>query len=320
MKISVIAPMYNEKDNIDNTLFQVQEELKKNNIHDYEIIFVNDGSTDDSWDYAKQKAAENPQLKVIGYKKNRGRGNALITGFDYATGDIIVTIDFDLSYDVTHISRMVNELIANDQVDVVLTSCYMPGGKTIGVAPFRLFISKTANLLYRYAYKPTIYTSTCVVRAYRKKVIKSLLLESEGKEIHLEILSKLIANNFKIKEIPGTLTKRKAGKSSFKFRAHSISHILFFIQERPFAIFGLLGIFLILLGLAFGGVLLYTRFGNNADFNATFFSKIVSPTFILIVFLTAFQIIGLGFLGIQNSILKKELFKIQKQIKNMENK
>lgn len=320
MKISIIAPMYNEKENIDNTFSQITKELIDNHFENYEIIFVNDGSTDESWEYANKIANNNSNLKIIGYSKNQGRGKALCTGFDYATGDIIVTIDFDLSYDVTHITKMIQELIGNEQIDAVLTSCYMPGGKTIGIRPFRLFVSKTANKLYQYAYKPKVYTTTCIVRAYRRKAIKSLLLESTGKEIHLEILSKLIANNFKIKEIPGTLTKRKAGKSNFKFRTHSISHSLFFLQERPFALFGILGVILIIIGFIFGGILFYTRFGNDANFNATLLSKIVSPNFVLIVFLAAFQIFGLGFLGIQNTILKKELFKIQKQIKDIENK
>ena len=63
---------------------------------------------------------------------------------------------------------MIKELESNPIIDVVLASCYMPGGKVIGVPKFRLFISKTANLLYRFAFSPKIYTSTCVVRAYRR--------------------------------------------------------------------------------------------------------------------------------------------------------
>ncbi|MCW5907960.1 MAG: glycosyltransferase family 2 protein [Chitinophagales bacterium] len=317
MKVSIVAPMYNEEKNLENTYKQVSQELENNGIEDYEIIFVNDGSTDATWEKAKQLAARVKNLNVIGYEQNQGRGKALRTGFDFATGDVIVSIDFDLSYDTSHISRMLDELNRNSSIDVVLTSCYMPGGKTVGVPAFRLFISKTANLLYRFAFTPQIYTTTCVVRAYRKHAIKSLDLESNDKEIHLEIISKLLANNFRIKEIPGTLTKRQAGKSNFKFTAHSISHILFFIQERPFVLFGIIGLLLIFAGFGAAIILFITRFGDVPGFKQTFISRISSPNFVIIIFLAAFQILGLGFLGIQNNMLKKELFRMQRNIKGL---
>jgi dolichol-phosphate mannosyltransferase len=317
MKISIVAPMFNESLNIENTILKVKEELKNKGYDDYELVFVNDGSKDDTWEKAKEIAKNEPILKVVGYSVNQGRGKALRTGIDKAIGDLIITIDFDLSYDATHITRMVKELENDETLDAVLASCYMPGGKTVGIPPFRLFISKTANLLYRYAYTPQIYTSTCVVRAYRKEAIQALDLESNDKEIHLEIISKLLANNKKLKEIPGTLTRRSAGKSSFKFKAHSISHIIFFIQERPFALFGILGFILMLLGFASSIVLLISRFGNIEGFEELFISRISSPNFVIILFLAAFQILGLGFLGIQNNLLKKELFKMQSTLRKL---
>lgn len=314
MKISIVAPMYNEAKNIHDTFGQICNELDGKGFNNYEIIFVNDGSEDDSWSIAKELAKNDDRLKVFGYEKNQGRGKALRTGFEKAQGETIVSIDFDLSYDVTHITRMINTLISDSSIDTVLTSCYMPGGKIIGIPAFRLFISKMANLLYRYAFTPKIYTSTCVVRAYKKDAIKSIDLDSNDKEIHLEILSKLIANKYRIIEIPGTLTRRKKGKSKFKFTAHSISHILFFIQERPFVLFGLFGLFVLFLGFISVIILLITRFGNMPDFNATFISQIVSPSFVIILFLAAFQILGIGFIGTQINFLKREMFKMQSQI------
>lgn len=317
MKLSIVAPMFNESLNIESTIFKVKEELKSKGYDDYELVFVNDGSIDDTWEKAKEIAKNEPTLKVVGYPVNQGRGKALRTGIDNAVGDLIVTIDFDLSYDATHITRMVKELENDETIDAVFASCYMPGGKTIGIPPFRLFISKTANLLYRYAYTPQIYTSTCVVRAYRKEAIQALDLESKDKEIHLEIISKLLANNKVIKEIPGTLTTRKAGKSSFKFRSHSISHILFFIQERPFALFGILGFVLMLLGFVSSIVLIISRFGNIEGFEELFIARISSPNFVIILFIAAFQFLGLGFLGIQNNLLKKEIFKMQSTLRKI---
>lgn len=311
--------MFNEEANLESTLSSIQNEFTKNGVSEYEIIFVNDGSTDETFAKAKKLANEHKELIVIGYEVNQGRGKALRTGIEAAKGDIICTIDFDLSYSVDHITRMIAELNANPNLDVVLTSVYMPGGKAIGIPNFRLFISKTANLLYRFAFTPRLYTSTCVVRAYRADAIKFLELESDDKEIHLEIISKLLSTGCKIKEIPGTLTRRdeKVGvtkRKTFKFRRHSISHIIYFIQEKPFAIFGIIGVILIFLSIASTGILMYTRFAGDASFNSSGISKLVSPSFVMILFLAGLQMIGLGFLGIQNNLLKKELFKTQKMI------
>lgn len=311
--------MFNEEENLQTTLSKLKTEFQNNGVDDYEIIFVNDGSTDNTLLKAKELEKNESQLKVIGYDINQGRGKALRTGFDFATGDIICTIDFDLSYHESHITRMIRELEENPITDVVLASCYMPGGNVIGIPKFRLFISKTANILYRFAFSPRIYTSTCVVRAYRKSTIKYLELESNDKEIHLEIISKLLSNGFKIKEIPGTLTRRIESSNSpkrktFKFRRHSLSHILYFIQEKPFSLFGLIGLVLCMLSFLSSLILLYSRFSGDIEFNNTIVSRIMSPNLIIILFLSGLQMIGLGFLGIQNNFLKKELFKVQRQI------
>ncbi|MBU0764623.1 MAG: glycosyltransferase family 2 protein [Bacteroidetes bacterium] len=315
MKISIIAPMYNEQDNLLRTLTEIKNELSLNGFSDYEIIFVNDGSTDSTWDIAKELEKKEDRLKVLGYPVNQGRGKAMRIGFDAATGDIIVTIDFDLSYDTSHITVMVRELIENDHIDAVLASAYMPGGKTINVPFFRLLASKLGNYVYRSAFSSKVYTSTCIVRAYRKEVIKGLLLESDDKEIHLEILSKVLANGHKIMEIPATLTRRSKGRSKFRFRATSFTHIIYLLHEKPFFIFGFFGLILMFLGFISTFIILYTRFSGDVEFARTFIGRLVSPNFVLILFLGGIQMLGLGFLGIQNNILKKELFKLQKQIK-----
>ena len=81
MKISIVAPMFNEVDNLVTTLNKIKEEFKKNKISDYEIIFVNDGSTDDTETKAKELEKKS-NTKVIGYQVNQGRGKALRTGFE----------------------------------------------------------------------------------------------------------------------------------------------------------------------------------------------------------------------------------------------
>jgi dolichol-phosphate mannosyltransferase len=314
MRVSVIAPMYNEEENVEKTFFEIKKELDAQHVNDYEIIFVNDGSTDNTLIKVNDLAEKNRGLKVVSYKQNKGRGHALRTGFSNATGDIILTIDFDLTYDVSHITRMIRELENSEQTDVVLVSAYMPGGKVIGVTGMKLFFSKWGNFILRQAFSKKIYTSTCVVRGYRKAVLDSLMLESNGKEIHLEILSKVLANGFEVKEIPGFLHKRKFGKSKTKFTATSISHLIYFIHEKPFLIFGFIGTLLVVLGFLSSFVLFYTRFSGNLAFNESLLSKIASPNFVTMLFFSGMQMVAIGFLGIQNNILKKEMMKIQRMI------
>jgi len=314
MLISIIAPMYNEEENVERTFSEIEKEMKKFPQLDYEVLFVDDGSTDNSFNIARDIAGKNKRLKVIGYGKNLGRGYAIRTGFRYARGDIFITIDFDLSYSADHIGKMLNILLTEPFTDVVLVSAYMPGGQTKGVPFYRLVLSKLGNCIYRYAFKPPIYTSTCIVRAYRKNVIKYILLNEDDKEVHLEIISKILANGFRIKEIPGVLTKRKKGKSKFRFQATIAKHLIYFFHEKPFYLFGMIGILFLIIGVVSSIIIIYSRFSGDVEFTESVIGRIVSPNFVILNFIFGFQFLGLGFLGAQNSYLKKELFRIQRQI------
>jgi dolichol-phosphate mannosyltransferase len=309
MEISIIAPMYNEESNVENTFHQIAGFMENNQIA-WELIFVNDGSTDNSLE--KANSLKDKRLKIIGYPVNQGRGKALRTGIDYASGDIIVTIDFDLSYDVSHISRMVQTLEREPTVDAVLVSPYMKGGKTIGVTRKRLFFSKLGNLILKHSFAEKINTTTCVVRAYRKKAIKSIMLESNDKEIHLEILTKLLALGYRIKEIPGILTSRKHGNSKSKIMPIVLSHLKFFAFEKPFVIFGFIGILFNIIGFVFGLLLVYRRLVTEIDFG--FLAKIISPNVVIIFTFVGLLLVAFGFMGIQINLLRKEIYKLQSKL------
>lgn len=311
MLISIIAPMFNEESNVQNTFNKIKTEMEEN-AHDWELIFVNDGSTDNSWEKANEIAKSEKELKVIGYPENQGRGKALRTGFEKAIGDIIITVDFDLSYDVTHITRMINTLEQNTDTDVVLVSSYMKGGRTIGVSAKRLFFSKIGNAILKHSFSKKVYTSTCVVRAYRKKVIKNLMLESDGKEIHLEILTKLLALGYKIKEIPGTLTSRKKGISKSSIIPTVISHLKFFAFAKPFIIFGFIGILLEIIGLIVGILLVFKRL--NFEFDLGIFTKVITPNVVMVFLFVGLLLIAFGFMGIQINLLRNEIYKVQSKI------
>ncbi len=311
IEISIIAPMYNEELNIFTTLQELSRELGKLN-KSFEIIFVNDGSTDKTLEVCEKAKKQYPNLHVVSYFPNQGRGRALREGFKKASGKYTFTIDFDLSYDVTHITRMYQFLQENPMTDIVLVSCYMPGGQTVGVTPSRLFISKFGNKVLSHAFSPTIYTSTCVVRGYKTEVIKKILLEADDKEIHLEILSKALALGHEVKEIPGTLTKRKAGKSNFRFKVTSLSHIVFLLIERPALHFGVIGIAFLGLSSISGLMLLLNRLFHIGFRHRLF--EYISPALVLLFLMISLFSFFFSLIGSLFTSLRREILKIQSLI------
>ena len=307
--LSIIIPMFNEEEVIDETIKSVISELDSLNLN-WEIIPVNDGSTDNTLDLCRQASARDDRVKIVTYSPNRGRGYALRQGFNAAAGDIIISIDADLTYSPDHISLIWNEM-KKGEADLVLGSAYMKGGKVIDVPFKRVLISRIGNFILGLSFPGKIKTITCVLRGYRKGVLDSLELESDDKEIHLEILAKAISVGFRIKEIPAVLKGRKKGKSKFKFKATSISHLAFSFYQKPMMIFGILGLIMVLCGFVLGIIFIIQRY--MGILNPT------RPIFLLmiILLLAGIQMLSFGFIANQVGNLKKEIYKVQKESKEI---
>lgn len=306
MDLSIIIPMFNEAENVEPTLGQVEEALASFQ-DNYEIIAVNDGSLDNTLEILEKVALQNKKVRVASYQKNFGRGMALRTGFKASKGEIVVSIDADLSYDPHYILDFVNTLRTEQDIDFVLASPYMPGGDVKNVPLLRLWISRLGNRILRFAMPNRIYTSTGIFRAYRRKVLDSLELESDGKEIHLEVLSKAIALGFRFKEIPVVLTNRIKGRSKFRFRKTAISHLVFSVFEKPMMIFGFIGLLTLGIGFLIGIYVAYLRFLGTLTPGRPLI------TLALLLILGGIQILSFGFIAIQIVSLRREILRIQKE-------
>jgi len=309
MEISVIIPMYNEEDNVIPTLNEVKDVLKK--YEQYQIIAIDDGSSDDTLSLLEDYASKNSEVQVLKHSVNMGMGKALRTGFEKTEGDIIVTLDADLSYKPQYINHLVHELEDDETLGIVIGSQYMDGGKTEDIPFIRLFISKIANKIVGYSMSDNISTVTGILRAYRKEVFDSIELESNGTAINPEILSKAIAVGFKVKEIPVTLKSRKMGESKIRFRSTTISHLLFTFYEKPIMLFGVIGLILCFIGIISAIYLFYQYLLGTLD-----------PTrplmlFMVLMILSGIQILIFGFVATQISILKREIYIVQKENKLM---
>lgn len=233
MKVSLVIPCFNEEEvllDLFSALNKLAPLLAKN--YETEVILVDDGSQDKTNELLLDYAQQRKNVKVLKHNVNRGLGAALKTGFANATGDAIVTLDSDLTYDPLEIPGLL--AIMNGTADIIAGSPYHPEGECENVSPARLLLSKVLSKIYRIVLRTSdIYTFSGMFRAYRSKVIRDVSLESNDFLVTTEILVKAIKKGFKIKEYPTTLHGRIAGFSKLKV-LHMIARHLKFIFDLIF--------------------------------------------------------------------------------------
>lgn len=311
--VSVIMPMFNEVSKIGDNIRRITTactELGK----PWELIVVNDGSTDNSDQIVADLAQKEVRIKLISYKNNRGRGYALRQGFKIAKGAYVITTESDLTWGAKIIDQLLTKL-ESDDYDVVIASPYLPGGGFQNVPWKRVFLSKVGNIILRKSVPERVTMLTGMTRGYRNTAIKNLDLDSNGKEIHLEIVSKAIALGYSIGEVPATLSwsKPRPGeerrKSNFYPGKYITSHLLFGFGESPLLLFGTIGISLLTIGLVMGCYALYLSLSGTPVHNR----PIVLGSVLLILF--GVQILLFCFLSIQNRDIRNKIIKLGSRIR-----
>lgn len=310
--------MYNEEDYISNTIERIMATFGKSG-YDWELLLINDGSTDNTLDMCQRYSNKNKRVKVFSYPVNVGRGKALRVGFANATGDIIITTESDLTWGTEVLLKMVNILVKSN-IDVVIASPYVSSGKLIGVSMPRRILSKVGNKVLGFAIGGNLTMLSGMTRGYKKKVIDSLDLESNDKEIHLEIISKVMALDYSIKEIPAVLTwkktkiEHKKRKSTFRYRKFILSHLLFSFNETPFLLIGTVGLTFLLVGIIAGIYAIYLRF------TVTLKDRLPLVTLTIVFLVVGVQILIFLFLANQNRDIRKELIRTKGAILQLNKK
>jgi glycosyltransferase involved in cell wall biosynthesis len=258
MKLSVVIPVYNEEENIKPLYEQLKEVLDKLE-YEYEIIFVNDGSTDGSEKILDELARKDPTVKVIHFRRNFGQTAAMSAGFRYATGDVIVTMDGDLQNDPADIPKLLKKI--EEGYDLV------SGWRKDRKDPYwtRVFPSKVANKLISVVTGVNLHDYGCSLKAYRREVIKDLHLYGEQHRFIPALASEF---GCKITEIPVNHRPRTAGQSKYGLSRTIkvlldliVVKFLLFYKAKPMRVFGGLGGILFLLGFfPFTYLILYKIF------------------------------------------------------------
>ncbi len=248
MDISVIVPLYNEAESLPE-LQQWIERVMLANGFSYEVIYVNDGSTDDSWEVIQRLAAGNPSVKGVCFRRNYGKSPALNTGFRRAKGDVVITMDADLQDSPDEIPELYR-MITQGKYDLVSgwkQKRYDPLSKTIPTKLFNATARKVSGI-------KNLHDFNCGLKAYRNKVVKHIEVYGDMHR-YIPYLAKNAGFN-RIGEKVVHHQARKYGTTKFGLDRFVNGYLdlatLWFTNKfgvKPMHFFGLLGSLMFLLGL-----------------------------------------------------------------------
>jgi glycosyltransferase involved in cell wall biosynthesis len=300
IEVSVIVPIFNEEDSIAilvESLFSVLRRIR----HSFEILMVNDGSTDRSGERLAAAAAKHRELKVINFRYNAGQTAALMAGIDHASGAIIVTLDADLQNDPEDIPHLLEKLAGG--ADVV--SGWRKNRKDARIS--RIFVSRMANALISRISGVHLHDYGCTLKAYRKEVLGGMRLYGE---MHRFVPIYASWMGAKVVELPVRHHVRRFGKSKYGLnRTLKVILDLFVVKffsrylVKPIYVFGGFGAWSIFAGFVIISYALYLKF-----FEST--SLIQTP---LPVLAAMFVLIGISsiLLGLLAEIMVRTYFEAQ---------
>lgn len=247
MDISVVVPLYNEAESLPELEAWIRRVMEENGFS-YEILFINDGSTDDSWRVIKELSEKNPSVKGVCFRRNYGKSPALNTGFEKAQGNVVITMDADLQDSPDEIPELYR-MIVSDGYDLVSgwkQKRYDPLSKTIPTKLFNATARKVSGI-------KNLHDFNCGLKAYKKKVVKHIEVYGDMHR-YIPYLAKN-AGFTKIGEKVVHHQARKYGKTKFGLDRFVNGYLdlatLWFTNKfgvKPMHFFGLLGSLMFLLG------------------------------------------------------------------------
>ena len=312
MNISVVIPLLNEKESLLELTDSLVDVMKSYNFS-YEIIFIDDGSSDNSWDIIEELSSKSNTIKGIKFHRNYGKSQALHAGFLKSQGKVVFTMDADLQDDPKEIPAMY-DMIINDNFDLI--SGWKK--KRFDSVIFKNIPSKIFNFAARTTSGIKLNDFNCGLKAFKKDVIKSINVYGE---MHRYI--PILAKNEGYKKIgqkivnhrPRKYGKTKFGPSRFLYGFLDLLTIWFISSfgKRPMHLFGSLGLILITTGFLFAAYLGYDKIILNPG------GRLITerPEFYisLVTMIIGSQFFSMGFIGelMLKNINQKPQYIIQKQ-------
>ncbi len=291
MQVSVIVPLFNEEESLPELAAWIERVMNANNLS-YEVVMVDDGSKDKSWQVVEQLSVKNSNIKGVRFRRNYGKSAALNTGFQHATGDVVITMDADMQDSPDEIPALYN-MITGEGYDIV------SGWKQKRFDPItKTLPTKLYNAAARAMSGISLHDFNCGLKAYKNEVVKSVEVYGEMHR-YIPILAKK-AGYSKIGEKVVHHQARKYGTTKFGMERFlfgfldllSVSFMTRF-AKRPMHIFGGLGVLSFFLGFC---IVLYLTIGK---FAFEHYRMTERPVFYigLVSIIVGVQLFVAGFLG-----------------------
>lgn len=293
MNISLVIPLLDEAESLPELSAWIERVMKENNFS-YEVIFVDDGSRDNSWEVIEQLREKNPNIKGIKFQRNYGKSAALNEGFKAAQGEVVITMDADMQDSPDEIPEL-RKMIVEEKYDLVSGwKKVRYDSKIAKNIPSKLFNAVTSRVT-----RIKLHDFNCGLKAYRNKVIKSIEVYGEMHRF-IPVLAKW-AGFRKIGEKVVEHRKRKFGTSKFGMRRFvngfldllSITFVGKF-SKRPMHFFGLWGTIFFLIGMGISIYLIISKFINPTGFSLT---NRPGFYFALVALILGMQLFLAGFIG-----------------------
>ncbi len=290
MDVSIVVPLINEDESLPELCAWIESVVTVNRLS-YEVILVDDGSTDDSWAFIEKKSAENPHFKGIKFQRNYGKSAALNEGFKAAQGDVVITMDADMQDSPDEIPEL-RRMIVEDGYDMVSGWKKKRYDNTFT----KNIPSKLFNAVARRSSGIKLHDFNCGLKSYRKKVVKSIEVYGEMHR-YIPILAKW--SGFRrfgekvVEHRPRKYGVTKFGWQRFVNGFLDLGTIMFLgkFSKRPMQFFGLLGTFFFLIGLVSSIYLVVAKFVAS-EFSLTnrpsFYIALATMVIGMQLFLTGF--------------------------------
>jgi len=243
--LSIVIPLLNEEESLPELTDKIVSVLQREKIYDYEIIFVDDGSSDSSFEVIKKLRKDNNRIHCVKFRRNYGKSAALSVGFELAKGRFVVTMDADLQDDPEEIPKLLAKLKEGyDLVSGWKKKRFDPISKTIPSKFFNFVTSKASGV--------KLHDFNCGLKAYRREVVKSLYVYGE---MHRYLPALAHLDGFRVTEIvvqhhPRKYGKTKFGLSRFIYGFLDLLTVLVTAKymKRPLHFFGSIGTLLLFIG------------------------------------------------------------------------